>query len=143
MPQIFLSYRSTQRFWMESFRNTALIEQELKAKSGGNIFDYSIDPTTQGLFRDDMDSNIKKCDVFIAVVDEKYQTSKDTLREFDTAYLQFFRNGRPVPHKAFAHLCRSKGARLVRQDQERFSPPFSGRLCVSSYVRPRRDALSL
>jgi hypothetical protein len=100
VPRVFLSYRSSQRFWIESFRDTGLIEEELSAK-GGDIFDYSIEPTTQGLYRDDIDGNVKESDVFVAVIDEKYQTSKDTLREFDIAYTQFFRNGRPVPQRAF------------------------------------------
>jgi hypothetical protein len=101
MAGVFLSYRSTQRFWIESFRKTSLVDDQLVAKGSGKIFDYGIDLTTQGLYREDSDGSIKNSSVFIAVIDEKYPISKETTREFEIAYSQFFRNGRPVPHKAF------------------------------------------
>jgi hypothetical protein len=95
-----LSYRNSQRFWIEHFQKTELMKDELSAK-GGDIFDYRVNPISQGLYRQDIDRYIKESDVFLAVIDDEYHKSTDTLYEFDAAYPQFFRNGRPVPHKAF------------------------------------------
>ena len=102
MPKIFLSYCKSQRAWLEAFRRTELLENELCAQGADDIFDYEVYPITQGQYRVAIDEALKETNVFLAVIDNEYPKRKETLREFHMAREQFFRNGSPVPGKAFA-----------------------------------------
>jgi hypothetical protein len=141
VPRIFLSFCSSQRLWMEAFRKTQLIEAELEAQGPDVIFDYQVDPVTQGPYRDRLDEKLKSSDVFIAVIDEAYPTHKETLREFDVAYSQFFRNGRPVPRKAFGLIFIDQGGldwfNTNRNDRRRRFPEDTGYRPMFDYHGPR------
>jgi hypothetical protein len=104
MPQVFLSYSGGQRYWMEAFRKTELIEDELDARGANVIFDYQVDPITQGRYRQNIAGRLAESDVFVAIIDESYPTRKETLLEFDAGYSKFFRAGHPVPQTAFGMI---------------------------------------
>jgi hypothetical protein len=101
VPKIFLSYCSSQRAWLQAFRTTGLLESELSVSNGQDIFDYEVSSITQGPYHEAIDAFVKKSDVFIAIIDKEYPKRRETLREFDVGYEQFFRNGNPIPRKAF------------------------------------------
>jgi hypothetical protein len=95
-----LSYSGIQGLWIQGLRNTDLIEKELEIPSD-EIFDYRVNQITQGQYRIDVKDEIRKSDVFIAVIDEEYPNRRDTVYEFNEAYSQFFRNAKPLPGKTF------------------------------------------